>query len=66
MLEVGVGHGGLEWQGTLTVLGNTLLGTVAVGNALALATITLVALANALVESLEVSLVGAGDLIGRR
>lgn len=48
------------------MFGDALLGTVAIGNGLALAAITLVALANALVESLEVSLVGAGDLVGRR
>ena len=66
MLKVGAENGRLEWQGALTVLDDTLLDTVAVGDGLALAAITLVALANALVESLEVSLVGAGDLARRR
>ena len=45
------------------MLDDTVLDTVAVGNGLALAAVTLVALANALVESLEVALVGARDLI---
>lgn len=44
------------------MLDDALLDTVAVGNSLALAAITLIALANALVESLEVSLIRAGDL----